>query len=180
MSYSIIFETKVVKLSDGRLLYFDRSGCNNDTAGRTRWDFTCQIITEEEYIQRANNYIENGDTHSFDLKIGSRHASYYDYGQHLLRMLKRAVSYADFINERKFIAKMMYEVEVLKPENLKGIYKPEQFDEIFDKLFSVRYSQPTRIIKKFGNIKVINERELVSAIESKVPIELYIGKKTVK
>ena len=39
MSYSIIFETKIVKLSDGRLLHLDLSGCNNDTSGRSRDDW---------------------------------------------------------------------------------------------------------------------------------------------
>lgn len=34
MGYSIIFQTKIVKLSDGRILHLDRSGCNNDTEGR--------------------------------------------------------------------------------------------------------------------------------------------------
>lgn len=40
MSYSIIFDTKFIKLQDGRLLHLDRSGCNNDTAGRSLSDYT--------------------------------------------------------------------------------------------------------------------------------------------
>ena len=39
MSYSIIFETKIVKLSDGRIIHFDRSGCNNDNVGRNKNEF---------------------------------------------------------------------------------------------------------------------------------------------
>ena len=34
MSYSIIFGTKIVNLSDGRDLHFFRSGCNNDDTPR--------------------------------------------------------------------------------------------------------------------------------------------------
>ena len=50
MSYSIIFETKIVKLSDGRLLHLDLSGCNNDTSGRSRDDWNGKIYTEDAFI----------------------------------------------------------------------------------------------------------------------------------
>lgn len=40
MGYSIIFQTKIVKLSDGRILHLDRRGCNNDTEGRRPDDWT--------------------------------------------------------------------------------------------------------------------------------------------
>lgn len=43
MSYSMIFETKIVKLSDGRIIHFDRSGCNNDDSGRRKDDFSGTI-----------------------------------------------------------------------------------------------------------------------------------------
>ena len=47
MSYSIIFETKIIKLSDGRLLHLNLSGCNNDDAGRSRDDWNGKIYTEK-------------------------------------------------------------------------------------------------------------------------------------
>ncbi len=97
MSYSIVFETKVVRLPDGRVIHFDRSGCNNDNEGRQKDDFRAEIYTEEKFIEKANRFKQNSKPYkagegSWDLKIGNRFATYYDYGEHLLRMLKRALS----------------------------------------------------------------------------------------
>ena len=50
MGYSIIFQTKIVKLSDGRILHLDRSGCNNDTEGRRPDDWTGKIYTPEAFV----------------------------------------------------------------------------------------------------------------------------------
>ena len=104
MSYSIIFETKIVKLSDGRIIHFDLSGCNNDNSGRDRHEFHAKIYTVEDFIKYAEHFKENSKPHKesdgFDLKIGSRYATMYDYGEHLLRMLKRAETYADFLTKR--------------------------------------------------------------------------------
>ena len=58
MSYSIVFETKIVKLSDGRIIHFNRQGCNNDDAGRKKDDFTAKIYTEKEFVSNAEKYIK--------------------------------------------------------------------------------------------------------------------------
>ena len=73
MGYSIIFQTKIAKLPDGRIIHFDRSGCNNDAEGRVKGEFTDTIYTEEEFIKRAEGFMEDSkpykDTQQFDLKI---------------------------------------------------------------------------------------------------------------
>lgn len=95
MGYSIIFQTKIVKLSDGRILHLDRRGCNNDTEGRRPDDWTGKIYTPEAFVAYAENFKQGSkpakESDGFDLKIGSRYCTCYDYGEHLLRMLKRAV-----------------------------------------------------------------------------------------
>lgn len=104
MSYTIIFETKIVKLADGRFLHLSLQGCNNDDAGRTRDDFHGKIYTEKDF----KVYIENLKKHSkpmkeseyFDLKIGSRYVTQYDYAEHLERMMKRATTWDELIAER--------------------------------------------------------------------------------
>lgn len=60
MGYSIIFETKFVKLGDGRLLHLDRSGCNNDTAGRKLSDFTGKIYTKEKLEEYTAGFMKDG------------------------------------------------------------------------------------------------------------------------
>lgn len=101
MSYPIIFETKIVRLSDGRLIHFSLQGCNNDDNGRHRTDFTGKIYSESDFIAMAKSFMENSEpfsqTHVFELQIGSRKVGFYEYGEHLLRMLAKAQEYADFI-----------------------------------------------------------------------------------
>lgn len=43
MGYPIIFKTKIVNLSDGRILHLNRSGCNNDTEGRRNDEWNGKI-----------------------------------------------------------------------------------------------------------------------------------------
>lgn len=38
------------------------------------------------------------------LKIGSRYCTYYDYGMHLLRMLKRAISFDELTHSGKYVS----------------------------------------------------------------------------
>lgn len=49
MSYPIIFQTKIVKLDDNRIIHFDRSGCNNDTAGCEKNIFTAQLYNANSF-----------------------------------------------------------------------------------------------------------------------------------
>lgn len=132
MGYSIIFQTKIAKLPDGRIIHFDRSGCNNDAEGRVKGEFTGTIYTEEEFIKRAEGFMEDSkpykDTQQFDLKIFSRYASYYDYGKHLLRMLKRAEDIDKIIANNYFHAKYCEQVEILEPEE--KIVTVEEFGQM--------------------------------------------------
>ena len=52
MSYTIIFETKIVKITDGRIIHFDLSGCNTDKSCRSRDELSARIYTVEEFMQK--------------------------------------------------------------------------------------------------------------------------------
>ena len=108
MSYSIIFETEIIKLSDGRLLHLDLSGCNNDTSGRSRDDWNGKIYTEDAFIKYAEGFMKDSkpskESGGFDLKIGSRYCTMYDYGQHLLRMMKRAITLDELNHSGKYVS----------------------------------------------------------------------------
>ena len=77
MGYPIIFETKIVKLPDGRIIYFDRSGCNNDTEGRKKDEFHGKIYTESEFVEMANRFKRDSkpykasEPQNWELKIGN-------------------------------------------------------------------------------------------------------------
>ena len=104
MGYSIVFETKVVKLKDGNLLLLSLDGCVNDTSGRQRDEFEGKIFTYNGLVAHAKSFQEGNKPYKkggeFELKIKSRPCSYYDYGQHLLRMMKRAKTWDELSSER--------------------------------------------------------------------------------
>ena len=83
MSYSIIFETKIINLPDGRILHLELSGCNNDDKGRDRHDFCGKIYTTEEWERNISGWESKESFGGFDLKIGSRYCDWRDYGRHL-------------------------------------------------------------------------------------------------
>lgn len=129
MSYSIIFQTIVLRLPDGRVLHLDRSGCNNDSSGRDKHSFYGKIYTEADFIAYAQGFKADSapykESGSFELKIGSRPASMYDYGEHLLRMLKRAPTYADFCKKHTVYVNHLTGIHMVKPEEKD--YTPDEF-----------------------------------------------------
>ncbi|MBQ3543497.1 MAG: hypothetical protein IJA34_00670 [Lachnospiraceae bacterium] len=177
MSYTIIFETKIVKLSDGRLIHFDRSGCNNDNAGRKKDDFSARIYTEEEFIKKAKKMKENNkpykESGEFELKIGSRYATSFDYGEHLLRMLKRAKPYADFIKSIYFRIEHLTGIQLHRPEE--KFMTVEEFDkEFYNLLYSGGGMSYTRLIE-YPDIS--DEENLVKLIENKAALQFEIRSK---
>ena len=166
MSYSIIFETKIVKLSDGRIIHFDRSGCNNDTAGRRKDEFSAKIYTIDEFIQKVENYKKDSKPYKeadyMQLKIGNRYATFYDYGEHLLRMLKRAISYEEFIKDFYFRVEQLTGIQLYKPEE--KLMTVDEFDKVFyDLLYSGKGMTYRRLIE-YPDIR--DEENLISLIEA--------------
>ena len=171
MSHSIIFETKIVNLKDGRILHLDRSGCNNDNSGRSRDEFTGKIYTREDFIKYAEHFI-NDDTNSYELQIVSKWSTYKDYGNHLLRMLKRAKTWDDYKAERIMRATEFKGVHLLKP--FEGDVSAEEFDKkYFDWMYSETGISYYTITKDY-----YNEDEFVSLFDNgkEDRLSFYISK----
>ena len=152
MGYPIIFETKIIKLKDGRLLHCSLQGCNNDTEGRNRGEFQPTIYTVDEFKKRIANFKKDSSpikrSNCFDLKIGSRLASFYDYGSHLERMLRKAMTLEELKKERYFYVLVLDSIE-------------EKEDRIH-----------------FNTYEINTEDEIVKAIEENKHLRaFYIGKK---
>ncbi len=175
MSYSIVFETKIVKLSNGRFLHLNLSGCNNDDAGRSRGDWNGKIYTEDAFIKYAEGFMADSkpskETNDFDLKIRSKYCTYYDYGKHLLRMMKRAVTFEELNHLGKYVSfKRIDGAEV--EENGKRVTMPtEEFTEYLDK----------RLYESGFRYKIIyttleTEADIIEAIDGGKSVKIYIGK----
>jgi hypothetical protein len=171
MGYSIIFETKIIKLSEGWILHLDRNGCNNDTEGRNKNEFTGTLYKYEGFKSYLDKFLQmERPEEGWELKIGSKYCTYYDYGAHLMRMLKRAISFDDFIKERQFFGKRIDGMEVRFEKELKT--KKISLDE-FQKLWYDNVSMSYRRIIT----NIYTEEEIISALEQKIPVEFYVGKR---
>lgn len=177
MSYSIIFETRIVRLTDGRILHLDRSGCNNDTAGRKRDEFFGTIYTEEAFIAKAESFMADSKPYQadgpFDLKVLSRPATFHDYGTHLLRMLRRAEKWSYFISRRHVSAKYCEAIELLAPEQ--KMMPPAEFDELWPQLLRDSKEFSYRRVMQYPDIK--DEAGIVRLLESGTPLEFYVSTK---
>ena len=159
MGYSIIFETKIVKLDDGRIIHFNRSGCNNDDAGRRKDEFTAKIYAnEEDFIKYASKFMKESEPYKvsgeFDLKIGNRFCSMYDYGEHLIRMCRRALTVGKFLEDYRFTCREWKGIEVIELEE-----KELNCDEAEQFFREVRGSYRYRVINDYTytlNDKVID------------------------
>ncbi len=182
MSYSIIFQDKVVNLGNGKIVYFFRVGCNNDNCGRLKGEFRGNVYTVDEFTKMARNHMEDSkpykDGGEFDLKIRSRTASMYDYGKHLLTMLRRAESITSFQSDYYFFAKQYKGFSVLSPfektymvdeypdagsdrfyrrGDFEGIIVPIQYRNIYDMFFELK--------------------DCVDLIEENKPLQFYINRR---
>lgn len=175
MSYSIIFETKIVKLYDGRIIHFNRSGCNNDNAGRSKDEFSAKIYTVDEFIKKTENYKKNSKPYKeadcMELKIGSKYATYFDYGEHLLRMLKRAKTYTEFINSFYFSIEHLTGIQLHEPEE--KFISVVEFDRDFYKLLRSGRVSYSRLM---DYPDITDEENLIRLIESKAALQFTIKK----
>ena len=97
-----------------------------------------------------------------ELKIGSRYATMYDYGEHLLRMLKRAKPYAEFIKSLCFYVNHLTGIQLHKPEE--RFMTVSEFDKEFYKLLYSGSGMTYTRLMEYPDIK--DEENLVRLIEA--------------
>ena len=175
MSYTIIFETKIVKLFDGRLLYLDLSGCNNDNEGRRRDDWKGKIFTENDFIKYAESFMMGSkpikESDGFDLKIRSRYCTWYDYGEHLLRMKKKAITFNELKCSGEYITFNRIDGVTVYEDGKEIKMTMKEFNDCFyKKLYNGG-------IKYRINYTLLNtENDVVNALDNGFSIRIFIGK----
>ena len=159
MSYPIIFETKIIKLKDGRLLHCSLQGCNNDTEGRTRGEFQPTIYTLDEFKKRIADFKKDSSpikkSNGFDLKIGSRLANFYDYGTHLERMLKKAMTLEELKKERCFYVIVLDSIEEKESRIHFNTHEINTEDEIVKAIEENKHLRAFYIGKKYKKRKFL-------------------------
>lgn len=174
MSYSIVFKTKIIKLSDGRLLHLSLQGCNNDNAGRSCDDWRGKIYTQEEFLAYASKFMENSQpvkyTDGFDLKIGSRYHTWYDYGMHLLRMLKRATTFDEFKRSDKYSTFSKIANVIVFEQDTQLEMSMKEFDEYF---YNNIYSRGIRY--RINYVPLTSEADIIQAFDDGFSMRIYIN-----
>ena len=174
MSYSIIFETKIVKLSDGRLLHLNLSGCNNDDAGRSRDDWHGKIYTENAFIQYAEGFMKNSEpsteTNDFDLKIRSKYSTWYDYGKHLLRMMKKSVTLDELKHSGKYVS-------FDRVDGATVFEDEEDIEMTMEEFNSYRYKKlhNGRIEYMINYTLLETEKDIIEAFDNGYAVKIYIS-----
>ena len=175
MSYSIIFETKIVKLEDGRLLHLDLSGCNNDNVGRSRDDWNGKIYTEDDFIKYAEGFMKDSqpskECNGFDLKIRSKYVTWYDYGKHLLRMMKKAVTLEELRHSGKYVSFNRIDGTEVEVDGKWIVMSIEEFREYSRKKM---YEGGCRYRILYTLLET--EDEIVEALDSGKSVRIYISK----
>lgn len=192
MSYPIVFQTKVVKINDNEIIHFNRVGCNNDDEGRVANVYEAKIRTIEDFKRMAEEFIINSkpykETGIFDLKVGSKWCSFYDYGMYLLRALKRADDLETFKNNYAFRATVIKGIEATDTDNaVHKVFSIIEYPDIFDIYYESFYKSRSdnRVFEgiDFGKAscrKVIDYiydiKDSIDLIKEGFPIECYIKK----
>lgn len=175
MSYSIIFETKIVKLSDGRLLHLDLSGWNNDNAGRSRDDWNGKIYTEDDFIKYAEGFMKDSqpskECNGFDLKIRSKYVTWHDYGKHLLRMMKKAVTLEELRHSGKYVSFNRIDGATVFEDGKEIEMTMEEFDDYYYKKV---YNGGIRYMINYTLLET--ERDIIEAFDGGYGIRIYISK----
>lgn len=172
MSYPIIFQTKVVKINDNEIIHFNRVGCNNDTKGRVANIYEAKIRTIEDFKRMAEGFMINSkpykETGIFDLKVGSKWCSFYDYGMYLLRALKRADDLETFKNNYTFKATIIKGIEVTglnEGKPFKKVYFYKEYPEI---KYNVKAVVSADFSKDIVRCKARRIEEYISDVEEAI------------
>ena len=178
MSYPVIFETKILKLSNDKIIHFYRQGGNNDREGREKHTFKAELYTTNDFLMMVDKYQKNSkpfkevQQNYFDLKIQGKSATMFDYGSHLKRMLKRGLNYDDFM-QSYFIDILSYDgIELVTPYH--QIMSYEEFDQKYNELLKNEKFSYRLIVscQKFEN-----EKQLEDIIQNNPRLEFKLFKR---
>lgn len=176
MSYSILFDDKFARLSDGRLIYFSRWGCNNDNAGRGRDEYHAKIFTDEsvrEYVKslKESSLPVSESVYGGDFKIRSRWATDFDLGSHLERMIRRAVPFHQMKQERRLRGKVLDKIEVAINGGEPVEYTPKEWDKVWADIIYGNDHVETKYHSHF----IYDEEEFTASVINDETVEFYIG-----
>lgn len=166
MSYSIIFDTHVIKATDGGYIEISRTGCNNDDEGRRPDEYHGTYYTAEELNSRIAKYQADTETH-WMLRIGTRYATMKQYGDYLKRKAGKAQTWNEFIEENHFFGKQL---KAIQNTDTRKQYTPADFNTLpySEKIYGA-FRPITQIIYNYSEAETI--------IKSGAPIEFYVKKR---
>lgn len=170
MIYTRIHETKILKLTDGRIIHFSLQGRNNDVCISKNM-FTAKICTLEEYKNNAHKLMNNPDPDPF-IEIKSKKSSRQEYGKYLIRMLRHVYTYDQLIKKWTIMETHVKSIIMYEPQK-ETFDNPDKFN-INDWIFqtgTVSYRP------NYEYNRICNEQDLIDKISTNRNIQIYIGKR---
>lgn len=179
MGYPIIFKTKIINLSDGRIMHLNLSGCNNDTEGRSNDDWHGKIYTKDDFIKYAEGFKLDSkpfkESDNFDLKIGNRYCTLYDYGMHLLRMMKKAISYDKLKHSGQYVSFNRIDGVTVIEYGKEIVMTIKEFEEYArKKMYEDGYRYKIRY--KINYTLLETENDVIAALDNGKAVKIYISK----
>lgn len=176
MVYDIVHETVILKLSDGRYLHLDSRSPSDSSGEKSHSEFSAAIYTKDELLKKAEEYQRGTgpyvETGQFDIMIRNRKASWYDYGSHLIRLMKRSKPYSFFVNHRIVHVYTQKSTQFIKPEEI--IVPSSEFRNYISLYLYTGEKIAYRHITE--EIDRNNEQEVIAAIEQGHNTHFIIGK----
>jgi len=104
MSYYKIFQQKIIRLSDERLIVLRRGGCNNDNSGRDKAEFVAIPYTQKNYDDMVKAYkdsVYDGSSDEYICMVYGKWKTNLEYGLFMERALKRTISVEKLLEDYK-------------------------------------------------------------------------------
>ena len=111
------------------------------------------------------------ECNGFDLKIRSKYVTWYDYGAHLLRMMKRAITFEEMKNSNKYVSFNRLDDVTVFENGQETKMSMNEFNKIFyKKLYAggLRYRLNYTLLQ--------TEEDVVKAFDEGHSVKIYISK----
>ena len=132
-------------------------------------------LYRDDFVKYAEEFMKDSkpskECNGFDLKIRSKYVTWYDYGKHLLRMMKKATTLEELRYSGKYVSFNRIDGATVFEDEKEIEMSMEEFDSYYyKKLYNggIRYRINYTLLE--------TENDIVEAFDGGYGIRIYISK----